>query len=75
MKIQIFAEDGQLLETIDEVHINLKSQYGMGKLLDKLLHVYKNKYMVYMYEKYQLERRSGAERRNLDETSTSIKKE
>ena len=67
MKIQILAEDGKLLETIEEVHINLKSQYGMGKLLDKLLHVYKNKYMVYMYEKYKMERRSGDDRRHLDE--------
>lgn len=74
MKIQILAEDGKLLETIDEVHIHLKSQFGMGKLLDQILHIYKHKYMVYMYEKYKLERRSGDERRNPDETSTSIKR-
>ena len=67
MKIQILAEDGKLLETIEEVHINLKSQYGMGKLLDKLIHVYKHKYMVYMYEKYKMDRRSGDDRRHLDE--------
>ena len=67
MKIQILAEDGELLETIEEVHINLKSQYGMGKLLDKLIHIYKTKYMVYMYEKYKMERRSGDDRRHLDE--------
>ena len=72
MKIQIFTEDGKLLETIDEVHISLKSQFGMGELLDKLLHVYKNKYMAYMYEKYKMERRSGTERRDTDDTSTSI---
>ena len=72
MKIQIFAEDGKLLETIDEVHISLKSQFGMGKLLDKFLHVYKNTYMAYMYEKYKMERRSGAERRDTDDTSTQI---
>ncbi len=72
MKIQILTEDGKLLETIDEVHISLKSQFGMGELLDKLLHVYKNKYMAYMYEKYKMERRSGAERRGPDDTSTRI---
>ena len=71
MKIQIFAEDGKLLETIEEVHVHLKSQFGMGKLLDKLLDIYKNKYMAYMYEKYKMERRSGADRRS-DDTSTSI---
>jgi hypothetical protein len=64
MKIQIFAEDGTLLETIDEVHVALKSQYGMGVLLDKLLDIYKNKYMTYMYEKYKMERRSGDDRRH-----------
>jgi ribosomal protein S24E len=66
MKIQILADDGKVLETIDEVHVNLKSQYGMGSLLEKLLHVYKNKYIAYMYEKYKLERRSGEDRRHLD---------
>jgi hypothetical protein len=64
MKIQIYAEDGTLLETIDEVHVNLKSQYGMGVLLDKLIDIYKNKYMKHMYEKYQMERRSGDDRRH-----------
>jgi negative regulator of sigma E activity len=73
MKIQILAEDGKLLDTIHDVHINLKSQFGMGKLLDQLIQVYKNKYMVYMYEKYKMERRSGDERRHPDDTSTSIK--
>lgn len=64
MKIQIYAEDGTLIETIDEVHVSLKSQYGMGVLLDRLLDVYKNKYMSYMYEKYKMERRSGEDRRH-----------
>ena len=73
MKIQILTEDGKVLDTIEEVHISLKSQYGMGVLLDKLLDVYKNKYMAYMYEKYKLDRRSGDDRRHLDETSTTIK--
>jgi hypothetical protein len=66
MKIQILADDGKVLETIDEVHVNLKSQYGMGSLLEKLLHIYKNKYLNYMYEKYKLERRSGEDRRHLE---------
>jgi len=64
MKIQIYAEDGTLIDTIDEVHVSLKSQFGMGALLDKLLDIYKNKYMTYMYEKYKMERRSGEERRH-----------
>ena len=67
MKIQILAEDGEVLETIEEVHINLKSQYGMGSLLEKLLGIYKNKYLTYMYEKYKLERRSGDDRRHHEE--------
>ena len=67
MKIQILADDGKILETIDEVHVNLKSQYGMGALLEKILQIYKNKYLTYMYEKYQMERRSGEDRRHLDE--------
>jgi ribosomal protein S24E len=67
MKIQILADDGKVLETIDDVHVNLKSQYGMGTLLEKLLHIYKNKYITYMYEKYKMERRSGEERRHLEE--------
>lgn len=64
MKIQILADDGKVLETIDEVHVNLKSQYGMGALLEKLLQIYKTKYLTYMYEKYKLERRSGDDRRH-----------
>jgi hypothetical protein len=63
MKLQIIAEDGKVLETIDEVHVKLKSQYGMGMLLDKLVEIYKNKYLVYMYEKYKMDRRSGEDRR------------
>ena len=66
MKIQILADDGKVLDTIDEVHVNLKSQYGMGTLLEKLLHIYKNKYLTYMYEKYKMERRSGDDRRHSD---------
>ena len=67
MKIQILADDGKVLETIDDVHVNLKSQFGMGSLLEKLLHVYKNKYITYMYEKYKMERRSGDDRRHPDD--------
>ncbi len=68
MKIQILADDGKIIETLDEVQVNLKSQYGMGELLEKLLHIYKNKYMTYMYEKYKMERRCGDERqRNSNE--------
>ena len=67
MKIQVLADDGQVLETIEEVHVNLKSQYGMGALLEKLLQVYKNKYLAYMYEKYKMERRSGEDRRHLEQ--------
>ncbi len=59
MKIQILAHDGKVLETIEEVHIHLKSQGGMGSLIDKILEVYKDKYSKYMYEQYQLDRRSG----------------
>ena len=59
MKIQILAHDGKVLETIEEVHIHLKSQSGMGSLIDKILEVYKDKYSKYMYEQYQLDRRSG----------------
>jgi hypothetical protein len=65
MKIKIFAEDDTLLDTIEGVHVNLKSQYGMGKLLDRLVHTYKNKYIKYMYEKYQIDRRSGDDRRDV----------
>ena len=64
MKIQIITEEGDVLDTIEEVHVNLKSQYGMGVLLDKLLDIYKNKYMKYMYEKYQMDRRTGVDRRH-----------
>jgi hypothetical protein len=64
MKIQILTEEGEVLDTIDEVHVNLKSQYGMGVLMDKLLDIYKNKYLNYMYEKYKMDRRTGTERRH-----------
>jgi hypothetical protein len=64
MKIQILADDGKILDTIDEVHLNLKSQYGMGALLEKIIHIYKNKYLTYMYEKYKMERRTGEDRRH-----------
>jgi len=40
VKIQILAHDGKLLETIEEVHIHLKSQGGMGSLMDKILEVF-----------------------------------
>ena len=68
MKIQILTEEGEVLDTIDEVHVNLKSQYGMGVLLDKLLDIYKNKYLNYMYEKYKMDRRTGMERRHEEDT-------
>jgi hypothetical protein len=67
MKIQVLADDGKVLETIEEVHVNLKSQYGMGSLLEKLLQIYKNKYLAYMYEKYKMERRSGEDRRHMNQ--------
>jgi hypothetical protein len=73
MKIQILTEEGEVLETLDEVHVNLKSQYGMGVLLDKLLDIYKNKYLKYMYEKYEMERRTGTERRHEDDSRESEK--
>lgn len=66
MKIQVVTEDGKILDTIEEVHVHLKSQFGMGKLLDKLLDIYKKKYLAHMYEKYQTDRRGGADRRHLD---------
>ena len=50
MKIQILANDDQLLHTIENAHEFLKSQNGMGELLDKLLDAYRNKYSVYMWE-------------------------
>jgi hypothetical protein len=65
MKIQVMAEDGMVLDTIEDVQDYLMSQYSMGNLLDKLLDIYKNKYAEYMYEKYQRDRRSGEERRHL----------
>lgn len=65
MKIQILADDGTILETIENVHISLKSQNGMGALLDQLLAIYKQKYMAYMWEKYNQNRRSGEDRRHL----------
>ena len=64
MKIQILADDGEVMETIEDVHVHLKSQFGMGKLLDKMIEVYKHKYMKYMYERYQQDRRSGEDRRH-----------
>lgn len=71
MKLQVLADDGKVLETIDEVHVNLKSQYGMGSLLEKLLNIYKGKYLSYMYEKYKMERRSGMDRRHQEEGAES----
>jgi len=70
MKIQVLAQDGKVLDTIEDVHVNLKSQYGMGVLLEKLLEVYKHKYQVYMYEKYKVDRRSGEDRRHPDDQDT-----
>jgi hypothetical protein len=64
MKIQILAHDGKILETIDKVHIHLKSQGGMGALMDKILEVYQVKYSKYLYEQYQIDRRSGEDRRH-----------
>jgi len=64
LKIKILADDDEVMEVIDDVHVHLKSQYGMGVLLDKMLEVYKHKYMKYMYERYQQDRRSGEDRRN-----------
>jgi hypothetical protein len=63
MKIKVLADDDTVLETITDVHVSLKSQNGMGDLLDKLLAVYKEKYMKYMWEKYNQDRRSGEDRR------------
>lgn len=70
MKIQVLADDGTVLETIEDVHISLKSQNGMGALLDNLLQIYKQKYMAYMWEKYNQDRRSGEDRRHLQEGET-----
>ena len=63
MKIQVLADDDTVLETITDVHVSLKSQNGMGDLLDKLLSIYRQKYMTYMWEKYNRDRRSGEDRR------------
>jgi hypothetical protein len=71
MKIQILADDDTVLETIQDVHISLKTQNGMGALLDKLLSVYKQKYMAYMWEKYNRDRRSGEDRRQNEEDEQS----
>ncbi len=64
MKIQILAGDGKLLHTIENAHEYLKSQNGMGELLDKLLDTYRNKYSVYMWEQYNQDRRTGDDRRH-----------
>lgn len=69
MKIQVMAEDGTVLDTIEEVQTYLMSQYSMGSLLDKLLDIYKTKYAEYMYEKYKMDRRSGGDRRHLETES------
>ena len=66
MKIQIIAGDGKVIETIENVHESLKSQHGMGELLEQLLDIYRNKYSTYMWEMYQRDRRSGEDRRHLD---------
>lgn len=66
MKIQILANDGKLIDTIEDVHTHLKSQHGMGVLLDELLKIYKHKYTAYMYEMYKVDRRSGEDRRHSD---------
>ncbi len=63
MKIQILADDGTVLDTIDHVQNYLMSQHTMGALLDDLLEIYKTKYSAYMYEKYKKDRRSGDDRR------------
>ena len=70
MKIQVMAEDGMVLDTIEDVQNYLMSQYSMGNLLDKLLDIYKTKYSEYMYEKYQKERRSGDDRRHHESEGT-----
>lgn len=72
MKIQILAHDDKVLETIEEVHLHLKSQGGMGALMDKIIEVYKEKYTQYMYEQYQMDRRTGTERRHRIREETSI---
>ena len=67
MKIQILANDDKVLETIEKAHEFLKTQHGMGQLLEKLLDAYRNKYSAYMWEQYQRDRRSGEDRRHEDE--------
>ena len=67
MKIQILAGDDTLLDTIEDAHEYLKSQHGMGDLLDKLLDAYRNKYTTYMWEQYEKNRRSGDDRRHDDD--------
>ena len=67
MKINILAGDGKILHTIENAHEYLKSQNGMGELLDKLLDAYRNKYSVYMWEQYKDDRRTGDDRRHEDE--------
>lgn len=64
MKIQIVAPDGKILETIEQAHEYLKSQGRMSELMDKLLDTYRKKYMVYMWEQYQENRREGDDRRH-----------
>jgi hypothetical protein len=66
MKIQILADDGEVMDKIENVHTQLKSQYGMGVLLDKFVDIYKNKYSLYMYEKYKRDRRDSHDRRHVD---------
>ena len=67
MKLQIVAPDGKILETIDKAHEYLKSQQRMSDLLDMLLNAYRKKYMTYMWEQYQQDRREGDERRSGEE--------
>ena len=67
MKIQILANDDKVLMTIEKAHEFLKTQHGMGQLLEKLLDAYRNKYSTYMWEQYQRDRRSGEDRRHDEE--------
>jgi len=67
MKIQILANDDKVLDTIEKAHEYLKTQHGMGQLLEILLDAYRNKYSTYMWEQYQRDRRSGEDRRHLEE--------
>ena len=59
------AEDGEILETIENAQNYLMSQHSMGALMDQLLEIYKTKYAQYMYEKYKRDRRSGEDRRHI----------